>query len=227
MLAGWNAAGVPLIVAAGGVLAPVLALGDAPNPTAGIIQLATIVAAIVAIATRPAGVRASVPTPAGDARLAFIGPMVAAVAFVSGSASTYLGIGLDGLVVGIGFIVITAAMVLGDRLPVIDANLRRALILPFMLICGGIFNGFAADVLDGLDVGQLISSATVDETGFGVFVIGMLVAGLATFYAALIVAPRMLVHTEAEHGCVVWPVRFALFLASAAFGIGWLAVLAG
>jgi hypothetical protein len=146
---------------------------------------------------------------------------------VAGSASAYLGLGIDGLVVGTAFIVITAAMVLGRRLPVIDAGLRRALILPFILVCGGIFNGFAADILDGLDVGALLASVTVDETGFGIFVVGMLLAGLGAFYAALVVAPRLLVAPEAGGGCLVWPARFVLYIVSAVLGIGWLSVIAG
>lgn len=228
LLAGWNVAGVPLVAA--GALAPILSLGDAPNAFAGWVQLIAVIAAIIAIATRPSGAT-RVPAPEGvdiDARMAFIGPLIGAVAFVAGSASAYLGFGVDGLVVGTAFIVITAAMVLGDRLPVIDRGLRRALILPFILVCGGIFNGFAADILDGLDVGELISSVTVDETGFGLFIVAMVIAGLAAFYAALVFAPRVLVDPDLEnHGCLVWPLRFVLYLASAVLGIGWLAVIAG
>jgi hypothetical protein len=121
--------------------------------------------------------------------------------------------------------VITAAMVFGDRLPVIDAGVRRALVLPFIAVCAGVFNGFAADILGDLDVGELIAAARVEETGFGLFIVGMLVAGLAAFYAALVVAPRMLVDPEAIGGCLHWPVRFVIYIVSAALGIGWLAAL--
>lgn len=231
VLAGWNGAGVPLIVGAGGALAPVLALGSEPNTFAGLVQLAAVAAAIVAVATRPAGAPPVPPLSGSDgtvgARLAFIGPLVGAVAFVSGSVSAYLGLGIDGLIIAVAFVLITAAMVFGDHLPAVHPTLRRALILPFILVCSGIFNNFAADMLDGLDVGELITAATVDETGFGLFVIGMLVAGLAVFYAALVVAPRVLVSPDEGYGWVVWPLRFVLYLASAVLGIGWLALLAG
>ncbi|MGZ8513238.1 MAG: hypothetical protein ACXWWL_07345 [Candidatus Limnocylindria bacterium] len=225
VLATWNVVGVPVVAA--GALAPILALGDESNALAGWVQLAAVLAAIAAIATRPAGGTPIPELPASEARLAFIGPLVGAVAFVAGSASAYLSLGIDGLVVGTAFVVITAAMVFGDRLPVIDAGLRRALILPFILVCGGIFNGFAADILDGLDVGALLASVTVDETGFGLFIVGMLLAGLGAFYAALVVAPRVLVAPEADNGCLVWPARFALYVVSAVLGIGWLSVIAG
>jgi hypothetical protein len=225
LLAGWNLAGVPIVAA--GSLAPILALGDEPNAPAGAVQLLAVAGAIVAVATRPAGATGSPPLPAGGVRLAFIGPLVGAVAFVAGSASAYLGLEIDGLVIGTAFVVITAAMAFGDRLPVIDARLRRALVVPFILVCAGIFNGFAADMLDGVDAGQLLAALTVDETGFGLFVVGMIVAGLAAFYAALVVAPRVLVDPEPSGGCLVWPARFVLYLVSAVLGIGWLAVAAG
>ena len=224
LLAAWNAAGVPLVATAG--LAPIITLGDAPNPGAGVVQLLAVVGAIVAIGTRPAGAIPG-PEPLGTkSRYGFIGPLVGAMAFVAGSASAYLGFGVDGLVVGTAFIVIVAAMAFGDRLPVIDAGLRRALILPFILVAAGIFDAFAADILAGLDVGQLIAELTVDETGFGLFVVGMVIAGLAAFYAALIVAPRVLVDPQPDEGCVAWPLRFVLYLVSAALGIGWLAAIA-
>jgi hypothetical protein len=223
LLAAWNAAGVPIVAAT--AMAPVLALGDSPNPAAGVIQLLAVLGAIAAVATRPTG-SISIPAPVGgtDARLAFYGPLVGAVAFVSGSASAYLGLGIDGPIVGTSFLIITAAMVFGDRLPVIDAGLRRALVFPFIAVCAGVFNGFAAEIIGDLDVGQLIASLRVDETGFGLFIVGMLVAALAAFYASLVVAPRMLVDPEAFGGCLLWPVRFVLYLVSAALGIGWLAI---
>lgn len=225
LLAGWNAAGVPLVAAGG--LAPILTLGDGPNTVAGIVQLFAVAGVIVAIATRPSGMAPSDAKLIGEVRLGFMGPLVGAVAFVSGSASTYLGFGVDGLAIGTAFLAIIAAMLLGDRLPVLDANLRRALILPFIGVSAGIFNGFAADMLDGLDVGQLLTSLTVDQTGFGVFIVTMLVAGLAFFYAALVVAPRVLVTPEDAGGWLLWPLRFVLYVVSAVLGIGWLAVIAG
>jgi len=225
LLAAWNAAGVPLVAMAG--LGPIVALGDAPDPVAGVVQLLAVVGAIVAVATRPTGSLPVAEPLAADGRLAFYGPLVGAMTFVSGSVSAYLGLGIDGLIVGTSFLIITGAMVFGNRLPVIDAGLRRALVLPFIAVCAGVFDGFAADILGELDVPALIGSLTVDDTGFGIFIVGMLVAALAVFYASLVVAPRMLVDPDAVGGCLTWPLRFALYLVSAALGIGWLAVIGG
>jgi len=139
--------------------------------------------------------------------------------------STYLVLQLEGAVVGTAFLVIVAAMVFGDRLPTLDPGLRRAMLLPFVLVCAGIFDGFAAQLLAGINVGELIASLRVDQTGFGVFVVGMLLAGLAVFYAGLVVAPRALAAPETRAGCLVWPARFALFVVSAVLGIGWLTAI--
>ena len=224
-LAGWNLVGVPLVMA--GSLAPLLAFGGEPNSLAGVVQLLSVAGAIVAIATRPRGAPPPSAFPESEARFAFIAPLVGAITLVAGSAAAHLESDFDGLVIGLALVVTTAAMAFGDRLPVIDPGLRRAVIFPFIAICAGIFNGFAADLLEGMDVGQLVTAITVDETGFGLFLIGMIVAGLAAFYAALVVAPRVLVNPEQEHGCLIWPARFALYIASAVLGIGWLTALGG
>ena len=223
-LLAWNAAGVPLVALS--AAAPILTLGDAPNALAGWVQLLAVIGAIVAIATRPAGAPLGTGGTPYDPRFGFLGPLIGAIAFVSGSASAFLGVEVGGLVVGIAFVVIVAALALGDRLPTIDASLRRAILAPFVLVCAGIFDGFAADILRDLDVGELIAALAVDDTGFGIFVVGMLVAGIAAFYAALVVAPRMLVAPETAGGWVAWPLRFIVYLASAILGIGWLTAIA-
>ena len=224
LVAGWNAVGIPIVATT--AAAPLLELGGTPSAFAGIIQLLSVLGAIVAIATRPAGAPAALgPDGAAGARLSFMGPLSLAVAFVAGSASGHLGLDLDGPLTGIGFLALVAAALFADRLPTIDAGIRRVLMLPFILVCSGIFNGFAADLLGDLDVPALIASLTVDETGFGLFIVTMLVGGLGMFYAALVVAPRVLVEPESTAGCVAWPLRFALFLLSAALGIGWLTAI--
>lgn len=220
-LAAWNVGAVPLVVLVG--VGQFVRLGDGPNLAAGVVQLVAVISAIVAIATRPGGT--TPPAVSGstlDGRMAFIGPLVFAISFVAGSASTYLGLSLEGPLIGAAFIAMVAAMVFADRLPTLDPWLRRAMLLPFVLICAGIFDGFAAQLLGDVNVGDLIGSLSVDKTGFGLFVVTMLLAGLAVFYAGLVVAPRVLAAPEDHNGCLVWPVRFVLFIASAVLGIGWL-----
>lgn len=223
VLAGWNALGVPLVALS--ALAPVIELGDEPHLIPGIIQLLAAVGAIVAIATRPAGNRPGAqPTMTMGVLTAIIGPLVGGVAFVAGSASAYLGVALDGPVIGVTFLAIVGAMAFGDRLPVLDARLRRLLVLPLILVATGIFNGFAADLLSGLDPRLLGAASLSAEGGLVLFFTVMLLGGLAFFYAALVAAPRILAD-PAQSG--FWPFRFVVFVASAVLGIGWLAALAG
>lgn len=223
-LAGWNIIAVPL-VAGSATLGPLIQLGSEPHLLAGIVQLVAVLGAIVAIATRPAGARPSgLPGPTIGTMEAIIGPLILGVAFVAGSASSYLGVSLDGPITGIAFLMIVAAMAFGDRFPIIDAGLRRLLVLPFILVCAGIFNGFAADLLVGLDPRMIAAASFSAEAGFVLFVAIMLLGGLAMFFAALVAAPRILADPT-QSGA--WPLRFVVYVASAMLGIGWLTVLMG
>lgn len=223
VLVTWNALGVPLVALS--ALRPVVELGNEPHTLAGIIQLLAAIGAIVAIATRPAGnAPGAQPTITMGVLTAIIGPLVGGVAFVAGSASTYLGVALDGPVIGVTFLAIVGAMAFGDRLPVLDARVRRLLVLPFILVATGIFNGFAADLLAGLDPRLLGAASLSAEGGLVLFFVVMLIGGLAFFYAALVAAPRIL--ADPGHSGF-WPLRFVVFVASAVLGIGWLTALAG
>jgi hypothetical protein len=222
-LAGWNALAVPLLAGSG--LSPLIQLGDEPHLLAGIVQLVAVIGAIVAIATRPAsGGPSALPGPSIGMLEAIIGPLVLGVAFVAGSAAVYLGLSIDEPITGIAFLTIVAAMAFGDRLPVIDAGLRRLLVLPFILVSAGIFNGFAADLLTGLDPRLLAAASFSAEAGFVLFVGLMVVGGLAVFYAGLVAAPRLLAD-PGQSGA--WPLRFLVYLLSALFGIGWLTAFVG
>lgn len=225
LLAGWNGVGIPLVAASS--LLPVISLASEPNAAAGAVQLLAVIGAMLAIATRPRGSAAVPEAPPVDGRLAFLGPLVLAMMLVAGSAATYLALEIEGIVVAIAFIAILASLLFADALPVVDPVLRRLLIAPFIAICAGVFNGFAADLLRDVDIGSLVATLQVDDTGFAIFVLGMLLAGLAMFYASLVVAPRLIADPEADHGWIVWPARFVLYVVSALFGIGWLTAIAG
>lgn len=220
-LAGWNALGVPLVTLS--ALRPVVELGGQPNTLAGVIQLLAVVGVIVAIATRPTGAApASANEPARTVLPYTIGPLIGGIASVAGSASTYLGVEIDGPAIALAGLALVAALALGDRLPVVDRNLRRVLVLPFIFVSAGVFNRFAADLLDGLRIATLGGRSLSADAGFALFLVGLLVGGLAVFYAALVAAPRQL--ADPEHGGG-WAVRFVLYLLSAILGIGWLTAI--
>jgi hypothetical protein len=227
-LVAWNAIGVPLIGSS--AAAPLLALGEPPTPAVGVVQLLAVVGALVALATRPAGL-AMPGFDDGDFRYGLLGPFIGAIAFIGGSASSHLGSDLDGPVIGLSFVIVVAAMVVHDRLPTVDPAVRRVLVVPFIFVCAGIFDAFAADLLRGVDLIELFAAARIDETGFGFFILGMLVAALATFYWMFVVAPRVFITPEqavpGPIGCLTWPLRFVLYVLSALLGIGWLAALGG
>jgi hypothetical protein len=218
VLAGWNAVGIPLL--AGSTLGPVLRLGEEPDLVAGLLQLLAVLGAIVAIATRPAGSGPSrAPIPTVGIVMAFMGPLVGGIAFVAGSASTYLGVDVDGPVVGIAFLAAVGAIAFADHLPVLDAGRRRLLLLPFIFVSAGIFNGFAADILGGLDPGLLSAASVSAQGGLILFLAIMLLGGLGAFYAAPVAAPRMLADPDRVS---FLPIGFVIYIASALLGIGWL-----
>jgi hypothetical protein len=113
-----------------------------------------------------------------------------------------------------------AAMAFANHLPVLDVDVRRLLVLPFILVCAGIFNGFAADILEGFDPRLLSLESFSAEGGLVLFIGLMLLGGLAAFYAALVAAPRAL--ADPEHAGFL-PIGFAVYVVSALLGIGWLA----
>jgi hypothetical protein len=190
-LAAWNAVGIPVV--ASSASGPVVRLGEEPHLLAGVIQLLAAAGAIVAIG---------------------------GIAFVAGSSSTYLGAELDGLITGTAFLAAVAAISFSDHLPVLASQIRRLIVLPFILVSAGIFNGFAADILQGFDPALLSLSSFSAEGGLILFIGLMLLGGLAAFYAALVAAPRAL--ADPEHAGFV-PIGFVVYVLSALLGIGWLA----
>lgn len=211
-----------------GVVAPgVSALGDpdlASGPLAGIVMVGATLLAIVCLATRPPD-QPGVPLSeeAMAPRWILAGPLVGGTAIISATGFEQLGVrnvDLSGLVL----IVAVAAVVANRWLPVVAAPIRRALVLPFMLVAGSFFSGLAAGIVDSVTIGDLLGAIGTPEWGIAAFVAIMVVGGLAAFYAMLIVAPRQL--ADPEDAGLRWVVRFALFLVAALTGIGWIALLA-
>jgi hypothetical protein len=211
----WNLVALPL-----GALIPGSWSGTEPSPLAGLLMVGAVAGAIVALATRPSGPR---PRPT-EARLwLFAGPLVGALALVGQTGAERLAFPGTGLVLGVAFVGGMVAFVFSDRLPVIDRGIRRALVLPLVLVGAAIFQEFSAQLLDGIDlVGLLTGTADAAATSpemaaLGLFVLTMIVGGAATFFLMLVVAPRELAEPEPHLG--VWIVRFALFLISSATGV--------
>jgi hypothetical protein len=222
ILAAWVVA-LPLVASWFGV-APAEAAGrEAPTVVIGLVQLVAVFGALAALLTRPAGQVVRI----GDAeapRWIIAGPLVGGLAFAVDGAFENLGIGLGGWVMGLAFLAILVGSMAADRLPVVPAELRRLFVLPFILVCATYFNGFAADVLEGLNVDTLLASSPAGDIGFAIFILGMLLAGMAVFYTMFVVAPREL--ADPEESGPKWVVRFVLFMAASLLGVGWLSLLA-
>lgn len=216
ILAAWIGIGAPLLTAIGGD-------GLAESPLAGWFIVASVVAAIVALGTRPPDQpRVDLGETSGP-RWILAGPLVGALGLVCSIGIDHTGLADDAIVIGPISLAAIVALLANPWLPVLDTAWRRLLVLPFTLVAGAIFAGFAADLLDGLDPASMIGSIGTPEAAIIGFVVVMIVGGLAAFYAMLVVAPRQL--ADPENAGFRWVVRFALFLVAALTGIGWLNLL--
>ncbi len=196
---------------------------EGPMPLVGAVQLLAVLGAIAALLTRPAG-QPSVRVGQQDApRWIIVGPLIGALAFTSSDAVANLGLGSGDWLLPVAFLAILVGALAADHLPVVPSPVRRAFVLPFTLLSATYFNGFAAVFIDGLDVKGAIAASPPGEIGFAIFVLFLVVAGMAVFYTMLVVAPRELADLE-ENG-PRWVVRFVLFLGASLLGVGWLAAI--
>ena len=215
VLAAWLAVVDPLSSVAGPLT---------ESPLNGVVMVVAGLLAVACLATRPPdqpGVHLT-----DDDRTAprwiIAGPLVGGIAIISSTGFDQIGIAdvdLSGLVL----LVAVAAIALNRWLPVVSATTRRLLVLPFMLVAGGFFNGLAAAIVETIDPGQVTAAIGTPAWGVTSFIVLMVIGGLAAFYAMLIVAPRQL--ADPEDAGARWVVRFVLFLVASLVGIGWLTLI--
>lgn len=219
-LAAWNLLGVPIGAALAG------ARGDGPSPLFGLLEALAIVGVIVALATRTPG---APPLSSASFRgWALAGQLIGAVELVGSEAGDHLGFGVG--ILGIAaFVAVVAAFVLADRLPVLPEWQRRLAVAPFIFVTSAFFTDLVADLFDGIDVLAIAravfdgSAAPPELAGVGSILLFALVAGSATFYAMLVIAPRELAAPEPVTR--VWLFRYVLFLVSAVVGAAGIVVL--
>jgi hypothetical protein len=221
LLAGWSLA-LPFAAAWFGA-APGEAGLEGPMPLIGAVQLLAVLGAIAALLTRPAD-QPPVRIGQQDApRWIIVGPLIGALSFTSADAVANLGLGSGDWLLAIALLAILVGTLAADRLPVVRSPVRRALVLPFILLSATYFNGFAAVFIDGLDLNGAIASSPPGEIGFAIFILFLVVAGMAVFYTMLVVAPREL--ADPEESGPRWVIRFAMFVAASLLGVGWLALI--
>jgi len=178
----------------------------------GALAVAAVVAAMVCLATRAPG---QPKLRIGDEEaplLAVLGPLAAGLALTASFGFEQIGAEDASWVIGPVFLVSIVVILLGDRLPVLDAVWRRVLVTPFIVVAALLFNGFASGILETVDPVAMVGSIGTPEAGLVGFIAIMLTGGLAAFYAMFVVAPRRIAD-PADRG-FQWVLRFALFLLS-------------
>lgn len=196
------------------------------SPVEGFAELGAVLAALVCLAAR----RADGTAPSQD-RLAggpWLGPLCGGLLLVSVSGAEALSLPSP---LAEAYALLALAAMVGARflLPPLSVAVRRVLVVPFIVVTGRLFwavidavlptaTGHGSGVSGVTGIADLRAVVTSPAVGF-------LVAFAAVYYAMLVVAPRQV--AEREGSLLAWVVRFALFIAGAAFGAGWLAALAG
>ncbi len=193
-------------------------LDAAPDTGLGLLMVLALAAAVVGIGLRPAVQPSLRAGPVQAPRWGLIGPLMGGLFFVGMVAGEQLGMS-DGSPIGGGAIVLAgAAAATNQWLPVADPAVRRALVTPFVLVCSGLFAGFAGGIVGSIDVGAMIRDAPAVGTSFALFVAVLLTGGIAVYYTMFVAAPRELADPEGRSW--VWIPRFVLFLATALIGFG-------
>ena len=217
VLAGWVALAAPALIHAPG---PATGPFDPGRPVEGLVGLGAILGAAVCLATRSAGP----PQGAWLLGSAAVGPFVGGLLFVVASTAAALGLS-QAADLAVGGAVVVAVMLVRLRWPTPAAVVRRALVTPYILVAGGLFWNLIVTVTAGGDLPPRIRSVGASDPGSVLPIVGFLLAFSAVYYAMLIYAPRLV--AEREGGPIAWLVRYGLFVASVAFGAGWLLILAG
>jgi hypothetical protein len=223
LLAGWSLA----LPAVGGwfgstSIPPGLEGGGA---LAGFVQLLAVLGAFAALLTRPTD---QPPVRVGEVeapRIALSGPLIGGLAFASAGAIEGLGLPSGDWLIAISFVVLLIGILAASHLPVVSAPMRRLFVLPFILVSSTYFNGFAGTILGSLDIGELIAQAPATSLSFALFLLVLILGGMAAFYAMFVVAPRELADPEGR--ALPWIVRFIVYVAASLAGVSWLRLVSG
>ena len=218
LIAGWVAIASPLLFRGGGDKGPF----DPGQPLQGVLRLAAVGAVLVCVAAR----QQRDPAHGSQRALlnrASVGPFFGGLLLVT--ITGFVALDAPSALVT-AFLAAAVAAMLAARLllPPLALPVRRALVSPFVVIASGMYWTLIGLVVSPRDVSALRQAVLADFHGM-LLPLGFLIAFSAVYYAMLVYAPRQV--AEPEGGPAVWVLRYALFLASVALGIGWLGVLSG
>jgi hypothetical protein len=211
LLAAWVAVASPLLFRSQGGVGPF----DGGAPLLGVLRLAAVFGALVCLAARPDPASA-VQRSRSLVNSGAAGPLSGGLLLVGISGFTALGansaFGVATLAVAVVVMVVVREVV-----PPLSVASRRALVTPFVMVAGGLFWTFIAEVIG--EPGSASPEAGVSSPQTAVVAIAFLLAFSAVYYAMLEYAPRQV--AEREGGLGTWVLRYALFVAGVAFGLAW------
>lgn len=192
--------------------------GGLPDWLVGVACLVAAAGAIVALATRVPGESSVEASDTPAVNWALIGPLVGGITVVAGAGVEKLG--GDGAIVGFPVLIVAAvATALASHLPVLQPQVRRAFVAPFVLVACSIFSSVVSSIAstftyNGGTAGLLAVPGALGAIG-GLLAIVAVASGI--FYLMLVVVPRELANPSSSR--LAWVVRFVLFFASLVLGI--------
>jgi hypothetical protein len=211
LLAAWVALATPFLFRAESGAGPF----DGGAPLLGVLRLAAVLGALVCIAARQDPARA-LPRGKSLTNSGAVGPLCGGVLLVAISGFTALDANsAAGVAVVAAFVVVM--VVVREVVPPLSVVYRRALVTPFVMVSGGLFWTFIAEVSG--EPGSASPAAAVANPQTAVAAIAFLLAFSAVYYAMLVYAPRQV--AEREGGLVTWVLRYVLFVAGVLFGLAW------
>jgi hypothetical protein len=215
VLAAWIAVAAPLLATHGS-----FELLETGRPLDGVLLLASVAAAALALVSHPTD-EGSGWAPIG----AWIGPLTGGTLLVTMTGFSALG-APEGWSAPIAIAVLAGIGLVRLAVGPLAAPVRRALVTPFVLVSGSLFWSVIGAVIGpggsggsaAISAQELRDGIANNTPGAGLFAL-VLLAFTAVYYAMLVYAPRQVADTEGSP--LAWLVRYALFVASVLFGIGW------
>jgi len=213
LLALWIALAAPLLATHGS-----FELLETGRPLDGVVLLASVGAALLALIGHPRDDDGNW-APLG----AWIGPLTGGALLVAFTGFSALG-APDPWTTPIAIAALAGVGALRLALGPLSAPARRALVTPFILVSGSLFWSVIDAVVgpagtSTISAQELRDAIANGTPGAGMFAL-VLVAFTGVYYAMLVYAPRQV--AEKEGSPPAWLIRYALFLASVLFGLGWI-----
>jgi hypothetical protein len=189
----------------GGATVAATSSGD-PSVLTGLVGLLAVVGVGACVLTRGP----DEPSPLADGQMTLQGwarfPLAAGVGIVG--TETLPGLGIDGgPFVGILFLLTMVGAVAHPRLPVVPVTVRRAMVLPMVIVAAGAFDQIIGRDMGGL-FADLIGGAQPEVAAFWPLILG----AVAALYTMLVIAPRSIADPGASG--TAWTFRFVLLVGS-------------